>query len=214
MQKQRRKNKSILNPIFVTGIVVVLFFWYLLGICGIIGTKTPSRFSEEKAKIDVFCKEYGNDVETVNDDGQTLLYRAVRSNQDIAIIKFLVSEGADVNAAENFLGRTPLHWAAIFGNLEVAKFLVSQGANVNVGKNGDTPLQLAKKKGDTAVIEYLSTASAMPPKEPVISQRKEKKNTDSNVKGIIDLSFAVAVLVGFVIVLVVIFIKGRRKFLR
>jgi ankyrin repeat protein len=40
------------------------------------------------------------------------------------------TQGTDVNALIN--GRTPLHYAADYGQTEVLKFLVSKGADVNV----------------------------------------------------------------------------------
>ncbi|MCL2745246.1 MAG: ankyrin repeat domain-containing protein [Planctomycetaceae bacterium] len=47
-----------------------------------------------------------------------------------AVIEYLVSKGADVNAKDKD-GKTPLLAAIARNNSEVAKFLVSKGANAN-----------------------------------------------------------------------------------
>jgi len=65
------------------------------------------------------------------EDGETLLHIAANSGYT-DIVKYLVSQGADVNSkAES--GDTPLHNAVGIGNgnIEIAKYLVSQGAKVN-----------------------------------------------------------------------------------
>ena len=58
---------------------------------------------------------------------------------------------------------TFLHMAAISKkkagdkNIEVAKILVSHGADVDAQTNGKTPCDMAKEKGDTAMVKYLSS---------------------------------------------------------
>jgi hypothetical protein len=47
-------------------------------------------------------------------------------NGELEVVKFLVQNGANVNAKNNF-GTTPLIWAAINNELEVVKFLVQNG---------------------------------------------------------------------------------------
>jgi len=59
----------------------------------------------------------------------TPLHVAVKlGNMDI--VKFLISEGADVNAL-NYKKRTPLHVAATHDQPEAAKYLVDHGADLN-----------------------------------------------------------------------------------
>jgi len=63
------------------------------------------------------------------------------SNGSVAVIKYLLHEGADIHARLKITSETPLHVAARRGNIEVAKYLVSQGANVNATDHRDeTPL--------------------------------------------------------------------------
>jgi ankyrin repeat protein len=52
---------------------------------------------------------------------------------------------------------TPLHLAAMKGNMDTVQFLVSKGASVNArDMNGTTPLDYAGLYGRKEVVEYLS----------------------------------------------------------
>jgi ankyrin repeat protein len=62
-------------------------------------------------------------------------------------------------------GRTPLHTAALFGNLRAVKWLVEQGAEVNVVEirgAEHTPLHNAAYKGYAEVVRYLLEHGANP----------------------------------------------------
>jgi len=87
----------------------------------------------EQAEIGAFLAKHGNDPKDVDNNGQTLLHKAA-SGESVAVVKFLVANGADVNAKDNGRdsGYTPLHWAVQFSkNIEIIKFLVANGADVN-----------------------------------------------------------------------------------
>lgn len=64
-------------------------------------------------------------------------------NGDNAMVKLLVTHGADVNLAVRF--GSPLCFAAESGNLDVVKTLVAAGADVNYNGYGGTPLDHAAK---------------------------------------------------------------------
>jgi ankyrin repeat protein len=68
----------------------------------------------------------------------------------------LLEGGAEVNAADNF-GITPLHGAAMIGNVDVARVLIDKGgADVNRQTlDGYTPLHIAATAGRTVFVQFL-----------------------------------------------------------
>jgi ankyrin repeat protein/formylglycine-generating enzyme required for sulfatase activity len=80
------------------------------------------------------------------------------NNGDLAQVKQLIEEGADVNSV-NKTGITALMRASQQGHLDVAKFLVNNGADVNAaatgGLNGFTALMFASMNGHSDVVKFL-----------------------------------------------------------
>jgi ankyrin repeat protein len=80
---------------------------------------------------------------------------------DVAAVKALVKDGADVNAAQGD-GMSALHWAAAQGDAELAEVLIYAGASVSaqtrIGQY--TPLHLAGRSGSAAVATTLLKAGA------------------------------------------------------
>ena len=73
------------------------------------------------------------------------LYRAAEGGH-LEVVKYLVGQGADVDAIESNLvnfGLTALHWAAHGGHLSVVRYLVGQGSPVNSVYATGTPLTWA-----------------------------------------------------------------------
>jgi len=60
---------------------------------------------------------------------QTELHKAVAAN-DVTKVKKILNKGVDIDVKDK-LGRTPLHYAAIKGYVEVANLLLDNGANIN-----------------------------------------------------------------------------------
>ena len=79
---------------------------------------------------------------------------------DLAEVKRLISEGADVNA-KNEKGSPALMYACEKGHTAVVKELLAKGADVNfVHKNGFTPIFLATVMNYPAVVKELLAKGA------------------------------------------------------
>ncbi len=87
---------------------------------------------------------------------------AVRAG-DNATLRSLLTQGADVNAAQGD-GMTALHWAAYKADVETAEILLYAGANVRAATriNAMTPLILAAQTGSARMIEALLESGADP----------------------------------------------------
>jgi ankyrin repeat protein len=89
----------------------------------------------------------------------TRLLDAARQ-QDVKLIRSLLAQHADVNAAEAD-GSTALQWAVERDNPEIAGLLIAAGANVKAANRYHvTPLSLACTSGDAILIEQILKAGA------------------------------------------------------
>lgn len=82
---------------------------------------------------------------------------------DVEAVRALVRDGGDVNAAQGD-GMTALHWAAFREDVALAEMLLFAGANLDASTRlgAYTPLLVASKTGNAALIETLLEASADP----------------------------------------------------
>ncbi|HMA64281.1 MAG: ankyrin repeat domain-containing protein [Fibrobacterota bacterium] len=77
------------------------------------------------------------------------------SKGDLASVKKLISDGADINAIDN-RGRTALLEAAWGGHNDVVKLLLEKGANPNLADStGYTPVMRASEEGHDSVVASL-----------------------------------------------------------
>ena len=72
----------------------------------------------------------------------------------VTVVRYLLDEGADVNAREK-LGGTPLMEAAYAGYLEVIKELLFRGAEINAIGNDGTALDIAISRNNAAAVDLL-----------------------------------------------------------
>ena len=81
---------------------------------------------------------------------------AATRKSDLAKVKALLDQGADVNAKSNY-GATPLFFACDRGNVEIVRLLLERGADVNAKDTfyGATPLGWALSKTNPEVIRLL-----------------------------------------------------------
>ncbi len=86
---------------------------------------------------------------------------AMRS--DMEVLRSLLYEGADVNAAQ-VDGMTALHWAAINGSPEIAEMLLYAGASTEATTRmgAYTPLHLASREGHSEMVDRLLQAGSDP----------------------------------------------------
>ena len=82
--------------------------------------------------------------------------------RDGALIRGLLQEGADVDAAQ-VDGMTALHWAVYHDDADMAGLLVRSGADVNAeNRYGVPPLSLASTNGNATVVRLLLDSGADP----------------------------------------------------
>lgn len=125
--------------------------------------------SKDRQTIVEMLHAAGADLEKKDlEKGLTPLHYTGLRNKPL-IMQALLKCGAKVNATE-VNGATALHGAVFHGNLEVCKILVQAGADpMLVDKHGYTPMFLAERGGDKAIIEVLKSAS------PVSAEKLAKK---------------------------------------
>lgn len=98
--------------------------------------------------------EAGADVNAGFPNNKPILVAAKSGNVDM--VKYLVSlQKVNINQKDNG-NYTPLWYAAFEGHLEAVKALVEAKADLSIkGKDGNTPLGIAKEKKHEAIAQYL-----------------------------------------------------------
>jgi len=85
------------------------------------------------------------------------LFMAAASG-DLALVKQLIKDGAEVNTA-SMNGYTALHRAAQNGHLEITKHLLEHGADPQAATiEKKTPLNIATEHSQTAIADLLRKA--------------------------------------------------------
>jgi ankyrin repeat protein/beta-lactamase regulating signal transducer with metallopeptidase domain len=80
---------------------------------------------------------------------------------DLTQVRSICAEGTDINARDDVLNWTPLHWAVSGGQKDIAEFLILKGAEVNArGKDDYTPLLQAAYVGSKESVELLLSHGA------------------------------------------------------
>ncbi len=96
----------------------------------------------------------GMSVDTANSGKWPALHMAVHQSGNLAIVQYLVGQGASLTATNQY-GNTPLHYAAGEGNLAIVQYLVGQGASLTATGADGTPLHWAAGEGNLAIVQYL-----------------------------------------------------------
>ncbi|MDO4573671.1 MAG: ankyrin repeat domain-containing protein [Planctomycetia bacterium] len=95
-------------------------------------------------------------------DHWTALHNACREGY-FEVAKYLIAQGADVNAVGGYANVTPVHSAASNQHRNILRMLIQHGGRVDIpNRNGATPLDLAKRKtAFVDVVEYLTNYEVM-----------------------------------------------------
>ncbi len=94
----------------------------------------------------------GANINSRSNDSMPLFIAAGEGRSDI--VRYLLAEGADVNARER-LGDTALTEAAYYGHTTLVQELLAHGADVNAIGNDGTALDIALKRNNLAVADLL-----------------------------------------------------------
>jgi hypothetical protein len=129
-------------------------------------------------------KKYVNQVAYTDGAGVTALHICAKNECSAEIAKLLLDYGADVNHTGDpmhprHLKRTPLHWAAQLGNMDMIKLLIDHGANKDAQDvDGNTPLHLAARNVKINAIKYLLENGAQYNSVNLDSKTAEELATD------------------------------------
>ncbi|GAA57563.1 palmitoyltransferase ZDHHC17, partial [Clonorchis sinensis] len=97
----------------------------------------------------------GYDVNQLDDEGVSLLHWAAINNR-IAIVRYLLAKGAQVDRTGGHLAATPLHWAIRQSHLNMVHLLILHGADPSIRDNtGLACIHVAVQMGSVPVIAYL-----------------------------------------------------------
>jgi len=91
-----------------------------------------------------------------------LLDAAIEGHE--ACVRVLIASKADFAYADSFNGSTALHHAAFNNRASICRVLIDEGASLTaVNRDGQTPLEVAKKKGNAECAAILEAAGAVLP---------------------------------------------------
>ncbi|KAF7977136.1 hypothetical protein HWV62_4537 [Athelia sp. TMB] len=91
----------------------------------------------------------------------TLSVHSAAQNNQLSLLRSLVSEVPKQVNAVDVDGRTPLHWAASSGSIDIVRYLIDQKAEVDKADgSGWTPLHIASSAGQEEVVKELVGAGA------------------------------------------------------
>lgn len=110
---------------------------------------------EQQPNIVYVLLKHGAKVNVYTPDGNTPLGEAVK-NDSKELVDLFIKHGADVNFCKPERGLTPLHVAAINGNVSLAKYLIQRGAKVDAkDTTGKMPVDYAREYEEKETVKFL-----------------------------------------------------------
>ena len=99
-------------------------------------------------------------VNAQTESGDTALHLAILFGHYQDVVPLLITKNANVNLVNNTKD-SPLHMAALKGNIEVAQMLIESGAELNAKNNLNmTPFHITQLKGFDQLSQYLMQKGA------------------------------------------------------
>ncbi|HEX7140787.1 MAG TPA: ankyrin repeat domain-containing protein, partial [Vicinamibacterales bacterium] len=121
---------------------------------------TPLIWSATDLAKVKFLAEHGANVNATSKTGRTSAFIAAMSTPSAAIVRYLVSRGADLKARDAF-GNTMLTAAAVGDDVETVRIVLDAGVDPNaVGATRMSPLVYAAYSGNPAVTSLLLSKGA------------------------------------------------------
>jgi ankyrin repeat protein len=133
------------------------------------------RGTVEDAKLLI---ENGADVNVKGDGEQSAIYLATRYGAHDILEYLCKIKGADLNAAWDFIGYTPLIQAAEDNDIEAVRILCENGADSTIkDKEGKTAIEIAT---DEAVKAVLAACASSGGRRKMTRRRKMKRKSNKS----------------------------------
>ena len=125
------------------------------------------------------------DIDRARNFGQDLIKQLRKQSPNVQDALWLIKNGAALDETSALNGDTPLHSALRNGFNDMITEMVKRGAPLNVQtKMGQTPLDMAAKKSDIAIVSLLLDAGAAPTENALVQAIAGRRK--DNIERLID----------------------------